>query len=111
MGDSMDGMTIHALLMKALAASSASPQLGAAPPPEEPAPITLIEKPKEQKRCCTCSKKLMLSDMTCSKCQNRHCMQHRQPELHACPHDFKAEGQALLAKQNPRVAGNKMEKL
>ena len=109
MGDSMDNMTLNAIIMKALGASS--PQIGSTAAPEAPAPIALAEKPKEQKRCCTCNKKLTLSDMTCSKCKNRHCMQHRQPELHTCPHDFKAEGQALIAKQNPRLSGTKMERI
>jgi hypothetical protein len=111
MGDSMDDMKLHALLMRMMGTSS--PSLYSTPAPEVPPPIETIvkEKPKEQKHCCTCKKKLMLSDMTCSKCQNRHCMQHRQPELHACPHDFKAEGQAILAKQNPIVTACKLEKL
>ena len=69
-------------------------------------------KPKnsESKRCGCCSKKLMLSHLGCSKCGTRYCDSHRLPELHACPHDFKKEGQALLAKQNPRVVGDKLER-
>ena len=111
MGDSMDDMKLHALLMKIMTTSS--PHLSSTTVPEDPPQMDTIvkEKPKEQKHCCTCKKKLMLSDMACGKCQNRHCMQHRQPELHACPHDFKAEGQALLTKQNPIVIGCKLEKL
>jgi predicted nucleic acid binding AN1-type Zn finger protein len=63
-----------------------------------------------KKRCGCCTKKLLLSDVGCSKCDSRFCSTHRLPELHACPYDFKKEGQALLAKQNPRVIGDKMER-
>ncbi len=65
---------------------------------------------KAQKHC-FCKRKLALTDMTCSKCQIRHCGAHRLPELHSCTHDFRKEGQALLTKQNPRVEGQKLERL
>jgi len=67
-------------------------------------------KKPNTKKCGCCAKKLMLSDFGCSKCEIRFCSAHRLPELHACPHDFKKEGQTLLAKQNPRVIGDKMER-
>jgi len=68
----------------------------------------------DQKRCGLtgdCKKKLALSDFGCSKCSTRFCSQHRLPENHKCPHDFKKEGQALLAKLNPRVVGEKLNRI
>lgn len=59
-------------------------------------------------RCATCRKKLTLSDFDCGKCRVRYCGTHRLPEAHNCSHDFKAAGQAQLAKQLERVVGTKV---
>ena len=110
----MDNMTLHALLLKAMSVSTASPQISMGMPPMEPTKLDLMEKPVEQKRCgfhTACKKKLALSDLLCSKCNLRFCGQHRQPELHACPHDYKSEGKELLAKQNPRVVADKVGRI
>jgi predicted nucleic acid binding AN1-type Zn finger protein len=69
------------------------------------------EPAKEQKRCGACKKKLCLSDFACAKCTTRYCGAHRLPETHACPHDFKKEGQTLLTKQNPRVVADKVDRI
>ena len=102
-----DGFTIHGIL-KSMTPLHMGAQ-GAAPIPD-----MCLAAPKDDSkksnRCACCSKKLMLSHLGCSKCGTRYCDSHRLPELHACPHDFKKEGQALLAKQNPRVIGYKMER-
>jgi predicted nucleic acid binding AN1-type Zn finger protein len=68
----------------------------------------------DQRRCGLtgdCKKKLALSDFGCSKCSTRFCSQHRLPENHKCPHDFKKEGQELLTKLNPRVVGEKLDRI
>jgi hypothetical protein len=62
-------------------------------------------------RCTICKKKLLLCDLACAKCQNRHCTAHRLPEEHACSHDFMKEGKTLLEKQNPRVVAEKIGKI
>lgn len=61
-------------------------------------------------RCPCCRKKLALTDMAC-RCGIRHCQSHRLPEDHACPHDFKAQGRAVLAAQLERCVGAKVEKI
>ena len=69
---------------------------------------------KEQKRCGfsgTCKKKLLLTDFACTKCSTRYCGAHRIPEEHACSFDFRKEGQAILAKQNPRVVNSKLDQI
>ena len=72
-----------------------------------------ITDTKVQKRCGSgeCKKKLLLSDFACTKCSVRHCGAHRLPEEHACAHDFRKEGQILLAKQNPRVVNSKLDQI
>lgn len=73
-----------------------------------PKPTIEIPTPVLQKRCQTCKKKLMLSDITCGKCKNRYCGLHRLPEDHSCCYDFKEEGRAHLAKENPKVVADKL---
>ena len=66
-----------------------------------------------QKRCgcADCKRKLTLTDFECGKCKKRYCATHRMPELHACPHDFRKEGQAQLAALNPRVVASKLDRI
>jgi predicted nucleic acid binding AN1-type Zn finger protein len=81
----------------------------------DPTPLSLseatTETTKPQKRCGSscCKKKLMFADLECGKCKTRFCGEHRLPEAHECPHDFRKEGQLLLAKQNPRVVHDKID--
>ena len=103
MGGMNDGFTVQGIL-KSLTPLHISTAATATPPP------MVLSQNADKKRCGCCTKKLLLSDIGCSKCGSRFCGAHRLPELHACPHDFKKEGQALLAKQNPRVIGDKLER-
>ena len=73
-------------------------------------PVASVTNVPSQKRC-FCKKKLLLSDMACSKCNQRFCGAHSQPELHECPHDFKKEGRDLLTKQNPKVVAAKVDSI
>ena len=80
-------------------------------------PTTNLELPAAavatQKRCgcADCKRKLTLTDFECGKCKKRYCATHRMPELHACPHDFRKEGQAQLAALNPRVVASKLDRI
>jgi hypothetical protein len=107
----MSGMN-HEFTIQGMLKGMTPLQIGAQGPSDAVTEIHLTTAPDAtvKKRCGCCSKKLMLSDIGCSKCESRFCSAHRLPELHACPYDFKKEGQALLAKQNPRVIGEKMER-
>jgi predicted nucleic acid binding AN1-type Zn finger protein len=107
-------MTIQDLLR------SLTPQIHQKQAASDPTPLSLaateasaIAEPKTavQKRCGSscCKKKLMFADLECSKCKTRFCGEHRLPEAHTCPHDFRKEGQMLLAKQNPRVVHDKID--
>ena len=59
-----------------------------------------------------CKRRLVLSDIACGKCKEHFCVLHRQPELHACPclQEAIQTEKALLAKQNPRIIGEKLER-
>ena len=110
-------MTIQDLLR------SLTPQIHQRQAVSDPTPLSLTTEdataetktaePKVQKRCGSscCKKKLMFADLECSKCKTRFCGEHRLPEAHTCPHDFRKEGQMLLAKQNPRVVHDKIDQI
>lgn len=91
-------------LKDAIASVSESEEQSNQPTEVQPAAL-------EQKRCGACKKKLCLSDFACAKCTTRYCGMHRLPETHACPHDFKKEGQTILTKQNPRVVADKVDRI
>jgi Predicted nucleic acid binding protein containing the AN1-type Zn-finger len=44
------------------------------------------------------------------KCGFTYCKTHRLPEDHNCPFDFAAREKERLAKNNPLVAANKLDK-
>ena len=66
-------------------------------------------KVKRENRCNCCSKKLVLSDFACGKCNVRYCGKHRLPELHQCSHDFRAAGAEQLKQQMSRVVADKID--
>ncbi len=72
---------------------------------------TAIEPTVKKNRCGCCKKKLMLSDFDCRGCKARYCGEHRLPEAHACPHDYRKEGQQVLAKQLESCVNAKLEKI
>jgi len=96
-----------------------SPVILQSQPTLNPSPLTLdstllttaIEPLVKKNRCGCCKKKLMLTDFDCRGCKARYCGLHRLPEAHACPHDFRKEGQAILAKQNGGCVNAKLEKI
>jgi len=44
-------------------------------------------------------------------CENIFCIKCRLPELHGCPFDFYTEYQKKLAKENPVISGEKVNKI
>jgi predicted nucleic acid binding AN1-type Zn finger protein len=75
--------------------------------------IVPTEQPSKPANRCfhsDCKKKLLLSDPTC-KCKERYCMSHRMPEDHACSFDYKAAGKSLLEQSNPKVIGQKFDRI
>ncbi|KAG9266530.1 AN1-type zinc finger protein 6 isoform X4 [Astyanax mexicanus] len=73
------------------------------------APVVENSKP-QKKRCFICNKKLALTDYNC-RCGNYFCGVHRCTIDHNCPYDYKAEAAEKIRKENPVVAGEKIQKI
>lgn len=59
--------------------------------------------------CAKCRKKTLM-EYKCP-CEKIFCIKCRVPELHGCTFDFYAEHQKKLAKDNPVVTGEKVDKI
>ncbi|KAI3838522.1 hypothetical protein MKW92_046961 [Papaver armeniacum] len=60
-------------------------------------------------RCFSCNKKVGLTGIKC-KCGSVFCSMHRYPEKHSCDFDYKAAGKETIAKLNPQVKADKIER-
>jgi hypothetical protein len=61
-------------------------------------------------RCYSCRKKVGLTGFEC-RCGFVFCGQHRYADQHSCGFDYRAHDRALLAKANPKVAGQKVDQI
>lgn len=71
------------------------------------------ENPMEKKpgnRCSFCRKKIGLTGFKC-KCEQTFCSQHRYSDKHNCMFDYKRVGKDAIAKANPVVKADKIEKI
>ncbi|KAM1332923.1 hypothetical protein EV1_008988 [Malus domestica] len=78
----------------------------------ESSPSMKIEM-KENKgpsRCTTCRKRVGLTGFNC-KCGNTFCASHRYSDKHDCPFDYRTAGQDAIAKANPIVKADKLDKI
>lgn len=66
--------------------------------------------PSQPTRCCTCRRKVGLTGFRC-RCGITFCGTHRYPEQHGCTFDFKSVGRDAIAKANPVVIAEKLEKI
>ncbi|KAI3867819.1 hypothetical protein MKW92_043953 [Papaver armeniacum] len=60
-------------------------------------------------RCFSCNKKVALTWITC-KCGLVFSSLHRYPVKHSCDFDYKSVGRESLAKLNPQVKADKIER-
>mmetsp|Transcript_10562 Transcript_10562/g.25016 ORF Transcript_10562/g.25016 Transcript_10562/m.25016 type:complete len:178 (+) Transcript_10562:98-631(+) len=67
------------------------------------------KKPKTS-RCFTCKKKVGLTGFTC-RCGGTFCGIHRYSDKHECSFDYKTAGREQLAKANPTIAPEKVDKI
>ncbi|KAJ8770168.1 hypothetical protein K2173_011503 [Erythroxylum novogranatense] len=68
-------------------------------------------KPKEgPSRCSTCKKRVGLTGFKC-RCGNLFCASHRYSDKHACPFDYRTAARESIAKANPIVKADKLEKI
>ncbi|KAJ6943334.1 zinc finger A20 and AN1 domain-containing stress-associated protein 1-like [Populus alba x Populus x berolinensis] len=64
---------------------------------------------KPANRCFSCNKKVGLTGFKC-KCGGTYCGTHRYAENHECLFDFKGAGRDAIAKANPVIKANKVER-
>ncbi|XP_020238159.1 zinc finger A20 and AN1 domain-containing stress-associated protein 3 [Cajanus cajan] len=67
-------------------------------------------KVSQPNRCATCRRRVGLTGFKC-RCGMMLCGTHRYPEQHACEFDFKGLGREQIAKANPVVKGEKLDKI
>ena len=61
-------------------------------------------------RCMTCRRRVGLTGFQC-RCGMTFCGTHRHPEQHACGFDFRGMGKEQIAKANPVVRAEKLQKI
>lgn len=62
------------------------------------------------KRCFTCRKRVGLTGFSC-RCGNMFCGAHRYSDKHECPFDYRRAGQEAIARANPVVKADKLDKI
>ncbi|KAJ9139700.1 hypothetical protein P3X46_030409 [Hevea brasiliensis] len=68
-------------------------------------------KPKEgPSRCSTCKKRVGLTGFKC-RCGNFFCASHRYSDKHNCPFDYRNAAREAIAKANPIVKAEKLDKI
>lgn len=69
------------------------------------------EKVKESSnRCNACRKRVGLTGFNC-RCGNLFCAVHRYSDKHGCPIDYRTAAQDAIAKANPVVKAEKLDKI
>lgn len=61
-------------------------------------------------RCTTCKKRVGLTGFTC-RCGNLFCGSHRYSDKHECPFDYRTAARDAIAKANPVVKAEKLDKI
>lgn len=67
-------------------------------------------QPKKD-RCLVCKKKLRLAQRFNCKCEFVFCSEHRYADKHNCEFDYQSHGKNLIAKNNPTVVSEKLNKI
>ncbi|XP_056856642.1 zinc finger A20 and AN1 domain-containing stress-associated protein 9 [Raphanus sativus] len=95
---------------KAVAAAAvlvvAEPSSSSAAVPEQNEPS---KPPARPNRCLCCNKKVGILGFKC-KCGSTFCGEHRYPERHDCSFDFKEAGRGEIAKANPVIKADKLQR-
>lgn len=113
----------HALNQTLISSSSSSPSVDlslrerpatdvevAAEAEKPPAEVAAPVQSTAANRCITCRRRVGLTGFKC-RCGSVFCGTHRYPEQHACSFDFKEMGKELIAKANPVVKAEKLQKI
>lgn len=73
-----------------------------------PEPVAVKSQPRN--RCGSCKRRVGLTGFMC-RCGMTFCGTHRYAEMHACTFDFKAMGKEAIAKANPVIKAEKLNKI
>lgn len=65
---------------------------------------------KQPNRCFSCKKRVGLTGFKC-RCGNTFCSLHRYSDKHSCSYDYKTAGRDAIAKANPVVKAEKIDKI
>ncbi|XP_072970527.1 zinc finger A20 and AN1 domain-containing stress-associated protein 8-like [Typha angustifolia] len=69
-----------------------------------------IAKKNGPQRCSACRKRVGLTGFNC-RCGNLFCATHRYSDKHDCPFDYRTEARDAIAKANPVVKAEKLDKI
>ncbi|XP_072979518.1 zinc finger A20 and AN1 domain-containing stress-associated protein 9-like [Typha angustifolia] len=61
-------------------------------------------------RCFLCRKRVGLTGFIC-RCGGTYCAVHRYSEVHKCSFDYRTAGREVIAKENPVIKAEKIEKI
>lgn len=120
-GSIVNGSSSSSSNEPAIAAAAAAAGVGFETNPVEPKPISVPSfgsgsqsdeaKPKEgPKRCTNCNKRVGLTGFNC-RCGNLFCATHRYSDKHDCPYDYRTAARNAIAKANPVVKAEKLDKI
>lgn len=73
-------------------------------------PQAAVQQVAQPNRCSVCRRKVGLTGFWC-RCGITFCGTHRYPEQHGCSFDFKSMGREAIAKANPLIKAEKLEKI
>eukprot|EP00475_Leptophrys_vorax_P007864 TRINITY_DN149_c0_g1_i1.p1 TRINITY_DN149_c0_g1~~TRINITY_DN149_c0_g1_i1.p1 ORF type:complete len:117 (+),score=31.62 TRINITY_DN149_c0_g1_i1:130-480(+) len=76
---------------------------------EPQVPAKKVQTKKD--RCLTCNKKLRLAQQFSCKCEYVFCSEHRYADKHDCEFDFAGRAKELIAKANPTVVSDKLNRI
>lgn len=68
------------------------------------------KKSSPPNRCASCQKRVGLTGFTC-KCGNIFCSSHRHAGVHNCTFDYRGAAQNAIAKANPIIKAEKLDKI
>ncbi|XP_021735986.1 zinc finger A20 and AN1 domain-containing stress-associated protein 7-like [Chenopodium quinoa] len=77
---------------------------------DEAVVVSAESSTKAANRCMSCNKKVGVVGFKC-KCGSTFCGSHRFPEEHSCTYDFKVAAEVVIAKQNPKIVANKLQRI
>ncbi|KAL3622487.1 hypothetical protein CASFOL_033898 [Castilleja foliolosa] len=112
----VNGSSSSSVVLTTAKAHAATSDIVVVAPPQAPATLPppaekIVEEVKEgPKRCGTCNKRVGLTGFTC-RCGSILCSVHRYSDKHDCQFDYHSAAQEAIAKANPVVKAEKIEKI